>query len=387
MSDTNRMRLSYIAETSFGVPPSGNLIDVRYTGESLKQVSQTQRSNEIRSDRQISDIVRTMIGAEGDINTEMSYGAHDDFIAASLLASSLTWSTAVTVTASTISASSVDNSLNDSANGLSAFVVGQWVKVSGFTGAGITANAGFFKIVSVTAAKIVVSGGTLVTDAAGESVTIKMGEQVVNGTTLNSFAFEKKYQDLTNIFAKYLGMCPQTWKQSVKADQLITGSFGWLGKSETSTTATIGSGYTSAPTNEVMAGVDDIFGIIENGATLSDINSLDFGVNNNLRNRLRVGTLGAFSIGTGTFEVEGSAEMYFSTHALMDKYLNFTSTSLAIVISDGAGKSYVVEWPTIKFTDGTRVAGGINQDIMANMKFMAKVSPTEGITMRVTRWS
>jgi hypothetical protein len=74
------------------------------------------------------------------------------------------WSSAVTIgPLATLSAASADNSFNDSANGLAGLVVNQWIRVSGFTTA---ANNGYFKIVSVTAAKVVVKGGTLVVETA-----------------------------------------------------------------------------------------------------------------------------------------------------------------------------------------------------------------------------
>jgi hypothetical protein len=383
MSDTNRQRLSYITESAFGVPNSGNLVDIRYTGESLKCATQAVRSQEIRSDRQIADVIRTDLNAEGDINIEKSYGAHDDFIASSLFAASLTWSTAVTVTAATISAASGDNSFNDSGAGFGSLAVNQWVKVTGFANA---ANNGFFKILSKTTSKIVVFGGTLVTAAASPSITIKMGEQVVNGTTATSFAIEKKFTDLTNKYAKYLGMYPSMMKEVIKADQIVTGSFSFLGKSETSAAASIGSGYTSAPTNEVLAGVEDVYAIMEAGSALAEVMGMDWQLNNNLRKRLKVGNLGPSSIGAGTIDVDGSLEVYLTSEALLDKYLNFSDTSLALVYSDSLGKSYVYDWPRIKFTDGSRLAGGINQDIMAAMKFMAKMHETEGVTMRITRW-
>lgn len=71
--------------------------------------------------------------------------------------------------ATTISAAASDNSFNDSASGFSGMAIGQYIPVTGFTEA---ANNGLFKIESITSSKIVVSGGTLVDEAAGDSVEI-----------------------------------------------------------------------------------------------------------------------------------------------------------------------------------------------------------------------
>lgn len=72
--------------------------------------------------------------------------------------------------ATTIAAAAGDNSLNDSANNFPLYANGTPLTISGFTGT--PANNGTVTVVSSTVSKIVVSGLTLVTDAAGESVTI-----------------------------------------------------------------------------------------------------------------------------------------------------------------------------------------------------------------------
>jgi hypothetical protein len=131
--------LSYIAESAFGELKTGsNLQILRFTSESLKKVTQTTVSNEIRSDRQRAGVVRNRITAAGGINTELSYGAHDDLMKSALM--SAAWTTPVTIgPINTISAASADNSFNDSGSGFATLAANQWIKVSGFTD---TANNG-----------------------------------------------------------------------------------------------------------------------------------------------------------------------------------------------------------------------------------------------------
>lgn len=85
-------------------------------------------------------------------------------------------SASVTKTATTISADSTDNSYNDSGNGFvtAGFTTGKSVKVSGFTG-NVANNITSGVVTSVAAGKIIIGGtdgDVIVTDAAGESVTI-----------------------------------------------------------------------------------------------------------------------------------------------------------------------------------------------------------------------
>lgn len=53
---------------------------LRFTGEGLGFVAESTNSEEIRSDRNITDNVRTAIGVEGNIDFELSYGTFDNFM-------------------------------------------------------------------------------------------------------------------------------------------------------------------------------------------------------------------------------------------------------------------------------------------------------------------
>lgn len=391
MSDANRVSLAYAAETSFGtLPGSPAFTALRYVSESLKQETDTTQSNEVRADRQISKVTRTGLRASGGLDFELSYGAYDDFWAA-LLFHSTTWTSGVSIesAATDISAAASDNSFNSAGAGFTTTGVsaGDWVKVSGFTGSP-TANNGYFKVVSITTSKIVVSGGTLVDDAAGEAVTIASGDKIENGTTFNHFTIERQYEDLSNEFAYYPGMTLDTGSLNITTGSVITGSFGFLGKQEVSNTATLdaSSGYTAAPTNDVMNAVENVAKVIE-GTGTSNATELSFSVENNLRERLQIATLGAISVGAGTIAATGSFVKYFESKAIANKYLNFTDTSIAYPVEDASGKAYVFDFPQIKYTDCERVAGGVNTDVFARLSWSASADSTENVTVRISRWA
>lgn len=89
-------------------------------------------------------------------------------------------SATVTRTATTISAQASDNSYNDSGSGFisAGFVVGDNVKVSGFTG-NTANNITSGRITALTAGKMTIGGAdgdVIADDAAGESVTIAKWE-------------------------------------------------------------------------------------------------------------------------------------------------------------------------------------------------------------------
>ena len=82
---SNRTALRYVAEVTEGTTPATPaLSEIRYTGESLGYNISNTRSNEIRSDRNVADLIRTGAEAAGDINFEMSYGSFDSLLEAAL---------------------------------------------------------------------------------------------------------------------------------------------------------------------------------------------------------------------------------------------------------------------------------------------------------------
>jgi hypothetical protein len=297
-----------------------------------------------------------------------------------------------------------------------------------------------------------------------------MGAQIVNGSTLRSATLEKAYLDLANHFATYQGVVFGNVGLNVAVGQVLTGTFGTVGKRElwaipyasppsttindeeldenttavtftvtasglfnlgdilqrsgstelmlvtaaagTSVTVTrgyagstvallsdgdsisalysatsAGTGYDAAPTNDVMNAVDDVFAVLENGSELC-VQSVGMALQNNLRQRMCVGELGLESIGAGKATGTGTLQMYNSARSqgMVRKYLDFESTSIAVVTLDGAGNAMVFEFPEVKLTQGPRNATGANTDVVFDLAFSAKKDPVEGITMRVVRF-
>ncbi len=382
MGDANRVQVSYVEESSFGVAETGsNLQILRLKNESLVHDKATTVSEEMRADRQISDIVRIGVSTSGDIAFELSYGTYDDFLVASLLSSG--WSSEVKISAAiTMSATASDNSLNDSASGFGSFTANQWVLISGFTTA---ANNGFKKIISVTSAKLIFVNGAMVDEVVGDPVTVQMGGQITNGTSLVSYNIERQYQDLSAVLSLFLGQSINTLNLDIPVDGIITGTFGFMGSEETSLAATAGDGYTAVGTTAVMTGANHVPNFMES-YTEQGIISLAISLTDNLRTRQQVGTLGVVSIGTGTVEITGTFSVYFETAALYDKFLAHQDTSIAVAVKDSQGSGYVIELPAVVITTGTRSAGGINTDVIGEFGYSAKLSATEGTTIRIARF-
>lgn len=82
---TNRASLRYIFESQWGVTPgSGVTREARMTSHSMATKKNTVKSNELRADRMVSDIIETEMMSDGGINFEFSAGTLDDFMQAFL---------------------------------------------------------------------------------------------------------------------------------------------------------------------------------------------------------------------------------------------------------------------------------------------------------------
>lgn len=79
LQSTNRVKLSKVRESTFGVTPTSPVFkEVRNTSSGLANNPNTVISNEIRADRQIPDLILTGITSGGPIGGELSFKAFDD---------------------------------------------------------------------------------------------------------------------------------------------------------------------------------------------------------------------------------------------------------------------------------------------------------------------
>lgn len=388
MSNTNEVQLAFVEESTWGTTPNSALQIVRHRGEGLRANVDSAISQEIEAGRQTTDVVRTSVGAGGPINFELSYGTYDEFLKA--LFFSAGWSTAASLysgsAASVVGATGVI-----SATGIdSSASVGQWVKIAGFANA---ENNGYFKILATASGTITVAGAeAMVDEATGQSVTVTMGSQIVNGTTQTSFSLEKKFGDLSNAFSGFVGSVIGGANLTIPSSDFLNGSFDFLAKNESDEDSTIGNGsYTAATTTKAMTAVENVDALIEgrpevNSSNASDFTEVGVNFNNNLRERTNIGTLGAASIGAGRFEVSGTAQKYFDDSGDYAKFLNFTESAYAFLVSDAAGNAYILEFPALHYTSGQRVAGQANDDVLADFEWSAKKHSVEGIMARIVRF-
>ena len=93
MVDSSQTRLAYITESTWGTTPATPVfLEQRFVSEGMNANIDTVTSNEIRSDRNVADVVQVGSSAGGSVDFELTYGSFDDWLE-SLMYS--TWSTNV----------------------------------------------------------------------------------------------------------------------------------------------------------------------------------------------------------------------------------------------------------------------------------------------------
>jgi hypothetical protein len=404
LATTAATAIRYIVESAFGqVPGTGNAQNLRFTGESLAFNITKSESNEIRSDRQITDLVPTNADANGDINYELSYREYDDLIEAALMGA---WNPYGTTTKGVgqgvgtnqaIAGISAGTTLTPTAatTGTNLFTIlkkGQWFKLTTVGGTGANNNK-FFKVsgtVAPTAATLTLDASTpLLADASVTGFTIS-ATHLENASTERSFTVERAHTDILQFFT-FRGMEVSKMSLKLATGAMTTGSFSFMGKDVLPPTGTSNvpnpGTITASTAYDVHNGVASVGGIYEGGALLSGtfIKSCDFTVDNSMRARDGLGNLGNVGIGNGTCKVTGNIEVYLSDGTLYNKFLNNTPSSISVISRDAASNGYVFTFPNIKYGDAKVNAGGRDQDVMLQIPFTALLDTVTGKTILIDR--
>lgn len=389
---SNRVGLRGVKETTWGTTPgTPALAHVRFTSESLNYNADFITSEEIRSDRMTADSVQVSSQAGGDINGELSYGTYDNFIAAALYSEWKETGTALTGTDIGITKTSgtpdtwkLTSMTTDFTT--AALVVGQHVKVAGFT----TAGTFWAEVAKIEEKELTIRPfSDEATEAASESITITPLDYVRNGTTKSSFTLQKSFSDLaTTEYWNFAGARVSSWGLELSTGAILTTSFGILAKDAQMTeTQFTGATLPDATSVTVMNAVDNVAGIVFDGDPGSSFffNSLSISLDNSLRGQEAVGRLGLVGVEAGRLSVTGSIELYFENSSLFDKFRASGTFALQLLVQDASKNTYVIVIPRAKYTSMEITAGGSDQDIFASAEFEAQVDATGTYQIQVSR--
>lgn len=157
MSDANRVAVRVIEESTFGTTPTSPAMqELRYNSSSLQYSPKTTVSEEIRSDRQVTDVILVGFETSGDIDTELSYGNLDILMRGAMFSDWVSTAERVNVTADSVITDVLATSGTFTVTTGTAFATGMLVKTTNFTNSG---NSNIFVLTGGSATTAVVGAG------------------------------------------------------------------------------------------------------------------------------------------------------------------------------------------------------------------------------------
>ena len=359
---------------------TNEFITIPFTGTSdMGATPETVVSDTIRSDRQVSDLIKVNESVGGGFDTELMPGAFDTLFEGVMQS---TWSAGSEVISLGTSVTTVYGS-NTTIVTTSPLALGTVGEVLRLTVGGIDYLA---RIVGVQLGLGTYFASTDLPIVTGATDwVIDRPDTLVNGVTSKSYTVERSFEDIS-VFEYMTGMEIDTFSLSASAGSIVTSSFGMIGRSHTSETSR------GAVTDAVDESIGTPFNASSNVAKLSEnqtdltfVTELSLEITNNLRERNVLGVVGASSIGSGEFNVTGSMSVYFEDNALLEKLLNNTQTKLTFAFAAADGSMLSFHLPAIKFTEGLPEVSGKNEDVILSLGFQAIAGGPYDTTLIVQR--
>lgn len=395
LASSSRTNLRSAVEATFGsITAATGRRKVRNTGSSFKYGKAFDMSKEIRSDRQVSDHIYLGDSASGGFNFELGYREYDAYMIAALQGTKVAYGTdgvGPTITSPTFTANTLTQTGGTT---FATLAKGQWIKISGCTGATLTNNRVIQVSLTVAASATVITfegSPALVTGVATGTVIISAARWT-NGTVQPSFNFEVEYNDVTQ-FQTLLGMTANKMSLSFASKAIVTGTFDFLGAGGLALSGAsnlVGTDDVLFPTAyDVMNSSSNVASILEANAALTAgtfVKSLSLDVDNALAVQEAIMNASAVGIRSGSVKISGKMGIYFANSTVYNKFFNNTTSSISVQASDAAGNGYVVSLPAIEYTDSGLTVGSKDTDIILDVSFGAKIDAVSGAMILIDRF-
>lgn len=204
------------------------------------------------------------------------------------------------------------------------------------------------------------------------------------GTTRRSFSIQRKFGDIaTPEFHTYKGCEFNTLAISVSPNAMVTTTFGVIGKDLTlATSAITGSTFGADVGNSPF---DSFTGSIsEGGSSIATVTSIEFTLENGIEPLFSVGSQTTNRPSIGRSRVTGTLTTYFDSKTLYEKFLNETTSSITLTLTDLDGNSYEFDFSNVKYNSGQPDVSGEGTVTVA-MDFIALYDGTDQSQIKITR--
>jgi hypothetical protein len=393
MSSANLVRLAFIEEATYGVTPvSGDFDTARFTSEGLSGTPDTVESQQIRTDRLSSGQIVTGLQVGGEVAFELAKETQlEKFIESAMYS---TWGTQSLVTVGLTYTASTKRLLRASGSWSPSIVVGDFIRLSGFTNTVNNVTVMVAEIIDADEIRIIPQGVMVDETAAGAAY--KRHDKISIGTTKKSFSMEKAFLDLTTKAIIYRGMIASQMSLNTAFGELITGSFTFSGNDYVTADAanefiTDGRTINAPATTQTFNGSIDMpflsnsaVGTLD--ASVLDIQSVSISLNNNLNAQNVIGDVAPkdYSAGTAAIEISMSAYLTDPAWPILAKKLTQDPFALGYLLKNSGGE-YGFYMPAIQVSFEDPSSQGINQDVLLDMSGQAKVGANGESSLTIYR--
>jgi hypothetical protein len=246
----------------------------------------------------------------------------------------------------TISFTAATQTIADSGSGLGDLAIGDFIYISG---ASEGENNGMFKVLTASAASITVEGSKIIDEASPTGVTIEQCD-FVNGTTLTTLSIQKHYQDLS-LADHYLGCGVNSGALNIPPNGIAQMTWNILAMNYLAD-QTPETTMASLTEYEPFSGLSGTYN--EAGDATAIMTAFSCNFENNLMHTEPLGTDTAGEVIPRKFRASGSVSFYFQSADMMAKFWAETITQFVVTLADPAGNEYVVGFPRVKLTSGSR---------------------------------
>lgn len=371
--------LYYVKEINCGVTPATpKWKPLRFTGGVPVLNRESLVSAEMSGTREINGFRLGQFNPSGDTNVEISFGSHDDLLEG---AQQSRWTTGAVDSSVSVTVDASAKTFTRSAGDYTAnFAVGDLVKFQNLTGA----NQGPFLITALTSTVMTCAGAKdLSTESATTDVT--QGDKLLVGKEIISFSLLIHYTDLNNGAGGYdiiRGCELSTSAANIAVNSLVTGTFGFIGKSyEVDATLPTGSTFAAALTTPPFASFDGR--LQQGGETLGFVTSIAQNTDNSAEANFEIGSRGPSFISFGKVNNTLTLETYFYDYTQFKKFANEQKTDLSVILSLD-GKAMAWSWPEFYYTEGApdpAGEGSISQNLTGQA--VRETGPSSLIIQRV----
>ena len=207
-------------------------------------------------------------------------------------------------------------------------------------------------------------------------------ETIVTGTTSRSFTIERHHEDIDK-YIRSTGCSFNSMSLSIAPNSMVTGSFSVLGKDLTTAgTAIANASYPAATTTDPF---DSFTGAItEGGSSIAVVTALELNIENGMESQYVVGDATTLQPPLAKSTVTGSITAYFENTALIDKFINETSSAITFTLTDAAGNDYIFNLPNVKYNSGNPEVGGPGA-ITVTLDFIALFNSGIASQLQITK--